>query len=72
MGCEVQVVKLQVTGMTCSSCSSAVEKSLLMLEGVQHASVALSLQQAEVHVAAGGVDQVRILLRHCSFQILST
>ncbi|KAK9809274.1 hypothetical protein WJX73_000048 [Symbiochloris irregularis] len=49
---SIKVVKLQVTGMTCSSCSGAVEKCLLAVDGVQHASVALSLQQAEVHLAS--------------------
>lgn len=57
----VQVIKLQVSGMTCSACSGAVEKSLAALDGVESASVSLSLQQAEVHVSSKAVAEVRTL-----------
>lgn len=54
----MQVYKLQVTGMTCSACSTSLEKSLLGLEGVQSASVSLALQQAEVAVASKMTEEV--------------
>ena len=54
----VQVVKMQVSGMTCSACSSAVEKSLQNLSGVQSASVSLSLQQADVQIISEGAEEV--------------
>lgn len=45
---STEVAKLEVRGMTCSACSSAVEAALLALPGVSHAVVSLTTQQAEV------------------------
>jgi len=45
---DSDVFKFRVTGMTCSSCSSAVEAVLKALPGVSHASVNLMLATAEV------------------------
>lgn len=44
----VQVTKFKVTGMHCSSCSTAVQKGLSVTSGVEKASVSLTLEQAEV------------------------
>lgn len=55
------VYKLQVTGMTCSACSTSLEKSLLGLEGVQSASVSLALQQAEVAVASKMTEEAVLI-----------
>ena len=44
----VQVATMRITGMTCASCSNALEKALGALGGVQSANVSLSLEQAEV------------------------
>ncbi len=41
-------IKLQVTGMTCASCSTRVEKLLKALPGVTDASVNLATEQADV------------------------
>ncbi len=41
-------VTLRVLGMTCSSCSTAVEKCLNALPGIRHASVNLLANKAEV------------------------
>lgn len=48
-------VVLQVSGMHCSSCSSAVEKALKMVPKVLKASVSLSTNQAEVLYEPGTV-----------------
>ena len=48
MGCMLQVARIEVGGLHCTSCSSATEKALRVLTGVSRASVSLSLQQAEV------------------------
>lgn len=48
MADTAQVVKLKVTGMHCSSCSTAVQKALSLTTGVEKASVSLTLEQAEV------------------------
>ena len=44
----MQVIKFRVTGMHCSSCSTAVQKALSVTTGVDRASVSLTLEQAEV------------------------
>jgi cation transport ATPase len=46
-------VALRVDGMTCSDCSSRLEKSLRALDGVSTATVALMAGQASVEFAAG-------------------
>jgi copper ion binding protein len=43
-----QLARLRVGGMTCSSCSSAVESALAATPGVRHAVVSLTLQEAKV------------------------
>ena len=44
----MQVARLEVIGMHCSSCSTAVERALNATEGVKEAAVSLSLNMAEV------------------------
>lgn len=56
------MVTLQVTGMHCSACSTAVERALAALSGVRSAAVSLTLQLAEVVRAPGGADEVRMIL----------
>ena len=48
----LRTLELEITGMTCSSCVSRVEKKLGRLDGVD-ASVNLALETATVHVPAG-------------------
>ena len=48
MAVTVQVTKFRVSGMHCSSCSTAVQKALSVTSGVEKASVSLTLEQAEV------------------------
>ncbi len=52
----LRTLELEITGMTCSSCVSRVEKKLGKLEGVD-ASVNLALETATVHVPAGVSDE---------------
>ena len=47
------VVRLEVLGMHCSACSSAVEAALQALPGVHTASVSLAVHQAEVRCGPG-------------------
>ncbi len=53
---HLRTLELEITGMTCSSCVSRVEKKLGRLDGVD-ASVNLALETATVHVPAGVSDQ---------------
>ena len=54
---------MRITGMTCASCSNALEKALKALGGVQSASVALTLEQAEVTFDPSLVTEVRAFTR---------
>jgi copper chaperone CopZ len=44
--------------MTCSSCSGAVESALAATQGVKHASVSLTLQEAKVEYDPELTDEV--------------
>ncbi|KAE8732311.1 putative copper-transporting ATPase HMA5 [Hibiscus syriacus] len=44
-----QVCRIQINGMTCTSCSSTVENVLQAISGVQKVRIALSTEEAEVH-----------------------
>ncbi|GAV57945.1 E1-E2_ATPase domain-containing protein/HMA domain-containing protein/Hydrolase domain-containing protein [Cephalotus follicularis] len=44
-----QVCRIRINGMTCTSCSTTVEKALQAIRGVQKAQVALATEEAEVH-----------------------
>lgn len=41
-------LNIAVGGMSCSSCSTAVEKALLKVQGVQHATVNLATEKAQI------------------------
>ena len=51
---SAETVRLRVTGMSCASCSSAVEKALAALPGVARASASAALDRADVCIARGG------------------
>ena len=57
--CNVQVARLEVIGMHCSSCSIAVEKALNGTAGITEATVSLSLNMAEVTYDPVLVTEVR-------------
>ncbi len=52
------LARFRVEGMTCSSCSAAVESALAALPGVRHAAVSLTLQEAKVEYDGGETDEV--------------
>lgn len=56
-----QLLKLRVGGMHCSACSTAVEATLRGLPGVSHASVSLTLGQAEVAYWPGQASEGAIV-----------
>lgn len=53
------VSKFRVEAMTCSTCSGAVESALAATQGVKHASVSLTLQEAKVEYDPELTDEVR-------------
>ncbi|CAH8255972.1 unnamed protein product [Arabidopsis lyrata] len=44
-----QVCRIRINGMTCTSCSSTIERVLQSVNGVQRAHVALAIEEAEIH-----------------------
>ncbi len=45
----LQTLRISVGGMTCASCSAAVERAVLRLDGVRDASVNLASEKAVIH-----------------------
>lgn len=54
-----QVARIEVLGMHCSACSTAVETALGAKKGVQEAKVSLTLKMAEVTYDPQSLDEVR-------------
>jgi P-type Cu+ transporter len=54
-------LRVAIGGMTCSSCSGAVESALAALPGVHHAVVSLTLQEAKIEYDGDVVDAPAIL-----------
>ncbi|XP_052209704.1 probable copper-transporting ATPase HMA5 isoform X4 [Diospyros lotus] len=46
---SIRACRIQIKGMTCTSCSSTVESAFQAVPGVQKAQVALATEEAEVH-----------------------
>lgn len=57
----VQVCRIQIKGMTCTSCSSTVESALEAVNGVVKARVALATEEAEVHYIPNIISYHQIL-----------
>ncbi|WP_416234444.1 heavy metal translocating P-type ATPase [Paenibacillus sp. JNUCC31] len=54
-GTVTESVDLDITGMTCASCSARIEKGLSRLPGVSRANVNLALETGHVEFAAGAL-----------------
>lgn len=46
----MKTIQLAITGMTCSACSTRIEKSIIRMEGVEQASVNLAMAQASIRL----------------------
>ena len=55
-GAEVRKISFGVTGMSCASCVGRVERALMKVPGVMHASVNLAAEKATVEYLAGEVE----------------
>lgn len=58
---SVQVCRITISGMTCTSCSSTIESALQAIPGVLKARVALATEEAEVHYNPNIVNHTQIL-----------
>ena len=52
---------LEITGMTCASCSARIEKNLAKLPGVLHANVNLATEKATVEYDQATVDEGKMV-----------
>jgi len=53
----MELLKLQVTGMTCGGCENAVKRSVLRLEGVSNVTASHADNQVTVEYDAAKVDR---------------
>ncbi|CAN6869065.1 unnamed protein product [Brassica oleracea] len=58
---SIKVCRIRINGMTCSSCSSTIERVLRVTNGVQRAHVSLALEEAKVHYDRRLVDHDKLL-----------
>ncbi|KAF9688712.1 hypothetical protein SADUNF_Sadunf01G0016600 [Salix dunnii] len=58
---DIEVCRLRIKGMMCTSCSESVERALLMADGVKKAVVGLALEEAKVHFDPNRIDTDDIL-----------
>lgn len=56
-----ETIRVTVGGMTCSSCSSAVETALATHPGVLHVAVSLALQEARIEFDSSQTDEPALL-----------
>jgi Cu+-exporting ATPase len=70
---DSNALKLQVTGMTCASCVTRVEKSLSSLPGVESASVNLATEVASVLVDPSvGAEALTAAVRKAGYGVATT
>ncbi|KAJ6428072.1 hypothetical protein OIU84_023481 [Salix udensis] len=58
---DIEVCRLRIKGMMCTSCSESVERALLSAVGVKKAVVGLALEEAKVHFDPNRIDTDGIL-----------
>ncbi|KAI4315402.1 hypothetical protein L6164_028217 [Bauhinia variegata] len=58
---SVQICRIRIKGMTCTSCSSTVESALQAVQGVIKAQVALATEEAEVYYSPNIINYNQIL-----------
>src|SRR5690625_5049029 len=60
-GVETEKTELDVIGMTCAACSSRIEKVLNKQEGIKHATVNLTTENATVEYNPAQMDEAAII-----------
>ncbi|XP_030501095.2 probable copper-transporting ATPase HMA5 [Cannabis sativa] len=58
---STQVCRIRIKGMTCTSCSSTIERALQVIQGVQEAQVALATEEANVQYDPKVVSYIQLL-----------
>ena len=57
----MQIIEIDISGMTCASCSGTIENLLKNTDGVQDASVNLMMERATIHVTDPTLTPERII-----------
>ncbi|KAK7307851.1 hypothetical protein VNO77_41272 [Canavalia gladiata] len=67
---SIQICRIHIKGMTCTSCSSTVESALQTLRGVHKARVALATEEAEVGYDPKIVSHTQLMetIQHTGFE----
>ncbi|KAK7406142.1 hypothetical protein VNO78_07762 [Psophocarpus tetragonolobus] len=67
---DIQLCRIQIKGMTCTSCSSALESVLQALDGVLEAQVGLATEEAQVHYNPNllTLDHILHAIQHAGFE----
>ncbi|KAL7303648.1 hypothetical protein TKK_0003793 [Trichogramma kaykai] len=60
-GSQIKEIELLITGMTCSSCVSKIEKTVKQLKGVQSAMVSLVTQRGKINYDPSKIDTTEII-----------
>lgn len=70
-GSQIKEVEMHITGMTCSSCVSKIEKTVKQLPGVQSAMVSLVTQRGKINYDPGkiSVDEITNCVRKIGFGV---
>ncbi|KAJ1421975.1 P-type ATPase [Sesbania bispinosa] len=58
---DISEFRINIKGMTCTSCSQSVEHALQMIDGVTKAVVGLALEEAKVHFDPKLIDTKKII-----------
>ena len=62
-------IDLTIEGMTCASCVARVERALLKVPGVAHASVNLATERASVRGASLSIDPLRQAIERAGYAV---
>ncbi|KAG8389021.1 hypothetical protein BUALT_Bualt02G0186000 [Buddleja alternifolia] len=58
---DIEICRVRIKGMACTSCSESTERALLMLDGVKKAVVGLALGEAKIHFDPNVTNTDRII-----------
>jgi len=64
---KAQSVELQIDGMTCASCSQAVERALAQVDGVDSVTVNLATERATIHAGDVNIDELAEAVRRSGY-----
>lgn len=58
---DIEICRIRIKGMACTSCSESTERALMMVDGVRKAVVGLALGEAKIHFDPNITNTSRII-----------